>query len=98
MTALLKNKETRRLEKERKLRLKQLEEDIEEINRAIAVAESGFNEVTDGCLTDALIFDRAALEARRNYLLKQAKDVLCCQDEASNKRTIKVNECSKLPR
>ncbi len=81
MTTLLLRKEQKRLEKERKLRLKQLEEDIEEVNRAIAVAESGFNEVTDGCLTDALIFDRAALEARRNYLLKQAKDVLCCRDE-----------------
>ena len=51
------------------------------MNRAIAVAESGFNEVTDTSLTDALIFDRAALEARRNYLLKQAKDVLSCKAE-----------------
>ncbi len=82
MSTLLLRKERKRLEKERKLRLKQLEEDIEEINRAIAVAESGFNEVTDVSLTDALIFDRAALEARRNYLLKQAKNVLCSRSEA----------------
>lgn len=81
MTALLLKKEQRKLEKQRKLWLKQLEEDIEAVNRAIAVAESGFNEVTDTSLTDALIFDRAALEARRNYLLKQAKDVLSCKAE-----------------
>ena len=73
MTALLLKKEQRKLEKQRKLRLKQLEEDIEAVNRAI--------EVTDTSLTDALIFDRAALEARRNYLLKQAKDVLSCKAE-----------------
>ena len=42
MTALLLKKEQRKLEKQRKLRLKQLEEDIEAVNRAIAVAESGF--------------------------------------------------------
>lgn len=84
MTAILKTKEQRRLEKERKLRLKRLEDDIEAINKAIAIAESGFNEVTDVSLTEALIFDRAALEARRNYLLREAKNVLSCQVETSD--------------
>lgn len=84
MTAILKTKEQRRLEKERKLRLKRLEDDIEAINKAIAIAESGFNEVTDVSLTEALIFDRAALEARRNYLLREAKNVLSCRAETSD--------------
>jgi hypothetical protein len=84
MTAILKTKEQRRLEKERKLRLKRLEDDIEAINKAIAIAESGFNEVTDVSLTEALIFDRAALEARRNYLLREAKNVLSCRVETSD--------------
>lgn len=81
MTALMLRKKKRRLEKEKKQRLKRLEDDIEAVNRAIAIAESGFNEVTDASLTEALIFDRAALEARRNYLLKEAKYVLLCRDE-----------------
>lgn len=84
MTAILKTKEQRRLEKERRLRLKQLEEDIEAVNKAIAISESGFNEVTDVSLTEALIFDRAALEARRNYLLREAKNILSCHAEASD--------------
>ncbi len=81
MTTLLKQKEKRKLEKGRRLRLKQIEEDIAAVNKAIAIAESGFNEVTDVSLTEALIFDRAALEARRNYLLREAKNVLFCRDE-----------------
>lgn len=87
MTAILKGKEQRRLEKERRLRLKQLEEDIEAVNKAIAISESGFNEVTDVSLTEALIFDRAALEARRNYLLREAKNVLSCRAEKTDNRT-----------
>lgn len=90
MTAILKGKEQRRLEKERRLRLKQLEEDIEAVNKAIAISESGFNEVTDVSLTEALIFDRAALEARRNYLLREAKNVLSCQAETSDIRTFRT--------
>lgn len=81
MTVAVQSREKRRLEKERRLRLKRLEEDIEAVNKAIAIAESGFNEVTDTSLTEALIFDRAALEARRSYLLRQVKDILSCQDE-----------------
>ncbi len=65
--------EKRRLEKQSRLRQARLEEEIAAVNRAISVSESGFNEVIDSSLTEALIYDRAALEARRSYLLREAR-------------------------
>ncbi|MCD8006879.1 MAG: YaaL family protein [Oscillospiraceae bacterium] len=60
-------------EKERKQKLLSIESDIKEISEAMKTAESCFNETTDGDLLDALIYDRAALESRYNYLLRELK-------------------------
>ncbi len=59
--------------KSRKQKLLSIESDIKEISDAIKVAESCFNEVSDDDLLDAIIYDRAALEARYNYLIRELK-------------------------
>lgn len=53
--------------------IKRIENDIKAVSEAMKTAESCFNEVEDPNLTDAVIYDRAALEARYNYLLKELK-------------------------
>ncbi|MCD7847789.1 MAG: DUF2508 family protein [Oscillospiraceae bacterium] len=57
----------------RKQKLLAIESDIKEISLAMKTAESCFNEVSDGDLLDALIYDRAALESRYNYLIRELK-------------------------
>ncbi|MCC8195787.1 MAG: YaaL family protein [Ruminococcus sp.] len=64
---------TRSQNKLRKQKLLAIEADIKEISDAIEVAESCFNETTDSDLMDALIYDRAALESRYNYLIRELK-------------------------
>lgn len=57
----------------RKQKLLSIESDIKELDDAMKTAESCFNEVSDGNLLDALIYERAALEARYNYLIRELK-------------------------
>ncbi len=64
---------TRAQIKLRKQNLLAIQSDIREISLAMRVAESCFNETTDEDLLDALIYDRAALEARYNYLIRELK-------------------------
>ncbi|MCD7770947.1 MAG: DUF2508 family protein [Oscillospiraceae bacterium] len=59
--------------KARKQKLLAIESDIKEISLAMEIAESCFNETTDDDLLDALIYDRAALESRYNYLIREVK-------------------------
>lgn len=56
-------------------KLKRLGDELEEIADSISDAEASFNEVVDPALTEALIYDRAALEARRSYLLRELKEL-----------------------
>lgn len=56
-------------------RLKRLGDELDEIADCISDAEASFNEVDDPALTEALIYDRAALEARRSYLLRELKEL-----------------------
>ncbi len=60
-------------QKARKERLRLIESDLKEISLAMKTAESCFNETTDSDLMDALIYDRAALESRYNYLIRELK-------------------------
>lgn len=60
-------------QKARKERLRLIESDLREISLAMKTAESCFNETTDSDLMDALIYDRAALESRYNYLIRELK-------------------------
>ncbi|MCD8106417.1 MAG: DUF2508 family protein [Oscillospiraceae bacterium] len=64
---------TRSQIKLRKQNLLAIQSDIREISLAMKTAESCFNETTDEDLLDALIYDRAALEARYNYLIRELK-------------------------
>lgn len=73
MTSLTAIKERKKQTKEYRSKLKQLEEELAAVSQAISVADSSFNEVCDPSLTDALIFDKAAQEARYNYLLKELR-------------------------
>ncbi|MCD7888420.1 MAG: DUF2508 family protein [Oscillospiraceae bacterium] len=59
--------------KSRKQKLLAIEADIKEISDAMEITESCFNETTDSDLMDALIYDRAALESRYNYLIRELK-------------------------
>lgn len=73
----LRKKKQDRLVKEK---IRQIEQDMSEVARAIEVADLAFNEVSDPNLTSALIFDRASLEERYNYLLKELKNLVPASD------------------
>ncbi|MCD7822614.1 MAG: DUF2508 family protein [Oscillospiraceae bacterium] len=75
---------TRSQIKLRKQNLLAIESDIKEISLAMKTAESCFNETTDDDLLSALIYDRAALESRYNYLIRQLKAL-----EALEERSIR---------
>ena len=47
--------------------------ELREIADAIEIADAGFNEVSDGDLLEAMIFERSALRARYSYLLKELR-------------------------
>lgn len=70
MKMLKRNKQS---EKELKAKIRRIETDIKSVSDAIKAADSCFNEVVDESLSTALIFDKAALEARYDYLIKELK-------------------------
>lgn len=70
-------------QKELKAKISKIEADIKEVADAIKAADSCFNEVTDESLSTALIFDKAALEARYDYLLKELK--LCYSTDTDSR-------------
>lgn len=48
-------------------------EEIRRISDAIEIADAAFNEVSDGDLIDALIYERSALRARYSFLIKELR-------------------------
>lgn len=74
-TAGLSRAKERKAEKKRALQLRRAEEDLKEVSDALQTSESCFNEITDSDLTDAVIFERAALQARYSYLLREIREL-----------------------
>lgn len=58
-----------------KLHKKALADEFLELTRLISATESCFNEVENPDLAKAVIFDKAALEARRSVILKQLREL-----------------------
>lgn len=75
MVELLKLRAKKNREKALGRKLKKLSDELSEISDCLSDAEASFNEVIDEDLTEALIYDRAALEARRSYLLRELKEL-----------------------
>lgn len=70
MLLLRNQKEKELLERRRKI-----EAELKTVSDALEVNESCFNEITNSHLTDAVIYEKAALEARYNYLIKEMRSL-----------------------
>lgn len=47
--------------------------ELKEISDALEASDAVFNEISDGDLIDAIIFERSALRARYSFLLKELR-------------------------
>ena len=50
-----------------------ISEEIRAVTEALAASDSGYNEVDDEYLLEAIIYERSALRARYSYLLKELR-------------------------
>ena len=57
------------------LQKKALTDEFSELSRLISAANSCYNEVENPDLAKAVIFDTAALEARRSVILKELREL-----------------------
>ncbi len=56
-----------------KLKISGIEEELKTVTDAMAASDSCFDEVLDPSLTDALIYERAALESRYSFLMGELR-------------------------
>ena len=77
---LLKNQaEALKKDKQRKQELAkaaELEQELRQLRDAMQASQSCFDEVTDPCLTDALIYERASIAARYSFITGELRRII----------------------